>query len=145
MTVIEGGDIKYASFSSKNPYLNQNGYKINVLLPVNIFNFSGSNATVEGNLETQLGNGDDVSRKLASGNGPEEAAAAPFKLNIALTDGTAAAVSEINNAVRQDSAPPSGYLVPVLAVFASVSLLAMAGMAIITIRKRRAHGKNGNY
>jgi len=102
--------------------------------------------TVEGNLQMQLGNGDDVSRKLASGIGPEAAAAAaaaaaPFKLNIALTDDPAAAVSKINDAVRQDSASPSGYLVPVLAVFASVSLLAMA---IITIRKRRAHGKDGH-
>lgn len=124
MTVIEGGDIKYKIFSSKNSYRNQNGYKINVLLPMNIFNFSGSNVTVEGNLETQLGNGDDVSRKLASGNGPEGAAAAPFKLNIALT-------------VRKDSAPPPGYYL--------VSLLAMAGMVIMTFRKRRAHGKNGHY
>jgi len=137
------------SFSSKNSYPDQNGYKINVLLPVNIFNFSGSNVTVEGNLQMQLGNGDDVSRKLASGIGPEAAAAAaaaaaPFKLNIALTDDPTAAVSKINDAVRQDSAPPSGYLVPVLAVFASVSLLAMAGMAIRTIRKRRAHGKDGH-
>eukprot|EP00956_Cyclotella_meneghiniana_P033824 scaffold99374_cov67-Cyclotella_meneghiniana.AAC.1 len=72
-------------------------------------------------------------RKLASGKGPE---AAPFKLNIALTD--TLVVSEINDAVEEDSTPP-GYLVPVLVVVGSVSLLVMAGMAM-AFRKRTAHG-----
>ena len=121
------------SFSSKNSYPDQNGYKINVLLPINLFNFSGSNVTVEGTLELQLGEGRRALRKLAVGNGPE---AAPFKLEIALTDTPVA--SEINDAEEGDSAPP-GILVPVLAVVGSVSLLAMAGMAM-AFRKRGSHG-----
>jgi len=133
LTVIEEGEIKYASFSSKNSYPDQNGYKINVLLPINLFNFSGSNVTVEGTLELQLGEGRRALRKLAVGNGPE---AAPFKLEITLTDTPVA--SEINDAEEGDSAPP-GILVPVLAVVGSVSLLAMAGMAM-AFRKRGSHG-----
>ena len=84
----------------------------------------------------QLGGGRRALRKLAVGNGPE---AAPFKLEIALTDIPVA--SEINDAEEGDSAPP-GILVPVLAVVGSVSLLAMAGMAM-AFRKRRAHGSGG--
>ena len=133
MAIIQRGDIKYSSFSSKIPYSDQNGYKINVLLPINLFNFSGSNVTVEGTLELQLGEGRRALRKLAVGNGPE---AAPFKLEIALTDTPVA--SEINDAKEGDSAPP-GILVPVLAVVGSVSLLAMAGMAM-AFRKRGSHG-----
>ena len=121
------------SFSSKNSYPDQNGYKINVLLPINLFNFSGSNVTVEGTLELQLGEGRRALRKLAVGNGPE---AAPFKLEITLTDTPVA--SEINDAEEGDSAPP-GILVPILAVVGSVSLLAMAGMAM-AFRKRGSHG-----
>ena len=121
------------SFSSKNSYPDQNGYKINVILPINLFNFSGSNVTVEGTLELQLREGRRALRKLAVGNGPE---AAPFKLEIALTDTPVA--SEINDAEEGDSAPP-GILVPVLAVVGSVSLLAMAGMAM-AFRKRGSHG-----
>ena len=98
-----------------------------------MFNFSGSNVTVEGTLELQLGEGRRALRKLAVGNGPE---AAPFKLEIALTDTPVA--SEINDAEEGDSAPP-GILVPVLAVVGSVSLLAMAGMAM-AFRKRGSHG-----
>eukprot|EP00956_Cyclotella_meneghiniana_P017780 scaffold29247_cov69-Cyclotella_meneghiniana.AAC.2 len=130
LTVVEGSQITYSSFSSKKPYPEQNGYKINVLLPINLFNFSGSNVTVEGTLEMQLGGGRRALRKLAVGNGPEDA---PFKLEIAVTD-TPVALSEINDAEEGDSAPP-GFLVPVLAVIGSVSLLAMAGMAV-AIRKR---------
>jgi len=92
--------------------------------------------TVEGALEMQLGEGRRALRKLVSGNVPE---AAPFKLEIALTDTPVA--SEINDAVAEESTPP-GFLVPVLAVVGSVSLLAMAGMAV-AFRKRGSHGNGG--
>eukprot|EP00956_Cyclotella_meneghiniana_P016105 scaffold25254_cov38-Cyclotella_meneghiniana.AAC.1 len=136
LAVVEGSAIKYSSFSSKNSYPEQNGYKISVLLPINLFNFSGPNVTVEGALEMQLGEGRRALRKLVSGNVPE---AAPFKLEIALTDTPVA--SEINDAVEEESTPP-GFLVPVLAVVGSVSLLAMAGMAV-AFRKRGSHGNGG--
>jgi len=136
LTVVEGSQIKYASFSSKNSYPDQNGYKINVLLPINLFNFNGSNVTVQGTLEMQLGDGRRALRKLASGNGPE---AAPFQLEVVLTDTPVA--PEINDDVEEDSTPP-GFLVPILTVVGSVSLLAMAGMAV-AIRKRGSHGSDG--
>eukprot|EP00956_Cyclotella_meneghiniana_P034962 scaffold109881_cov55-Cyclotella_meneghiniana.AAC.1 len=136
LTVVEGSQIKYSSFSSKIPYPVQNGYKINVLLPINLFNFSGPNVTVEGSLEMQLGEGRRALRKLVSGNVPE---AAPFKLEIALTDTPLA--SDINDAEEEDSVPP-GFLVPVLAVVGSISLLAMAGMAV-AFRKRGSGGNGG--
>ena len=75
----------------------------------------------------QLGQPDEESRfirKLASENGLE---AASFMLQIALTD--TPADLKINDAVEVDSTPP-GFLVPVLAVVGSVSLLGMAGMAL---------------
>eukprot|EP00956_Cyclotella_meneghiniana_P018731 scaffold31448_cov87-Cyclotella_meneghiniana.AAC.4 len=130
LTVVDGGQIKYSSFSSKNSYTDQNGYKINVLLPINLFNFTGSNVTVEGTIEMLFGGGSPAFRKLAYGNGPK---ASPFKLEIALTNTPVA--SEINDPVEEDSAPP-GYLVPLLAVFSSVFLLAMAGMAMVFSSRR---------
>eukprot|EP00956_Cyclotella_meneghiniana_P001294 scaffold1399_cov48-Cyclotella_meneghiniana.AAC.6 len=136
LTVVEGSQIKYSSFSSKNSYPEQNGYKINVLLPINLLNFSGSNVTVEGTLEMQLGGRRRALRQLVVGNGPE---AAPFKLEIALTDTPVA--SEINDVEEGDSAPP-GILVPVLAVVGSVPLLAMAGVAM-AFRKRGAYSSGG--
>ena len=82
----------------------------------------------------QLGEGRRALRKLASGNDPE---ATPFKLEIALTD--TPVDFEINEDVEEDSAAPPGFLVPVLAVVGSVSLLGMAGM-VMAFRKRRASG-----
>eukprot|EP00956_Cyclotella_meneghiniana_P045347 scaffold363944_cov116-Cyclotella_meneghiniana.AAC.1 len=84
----------------------------------------------------QLGEGRRALRKLSPGNVPE---AAPFKLEIALTDTPLA--SDFNGAVEEDSAPP-GFLVPVLAVVGSVSLLGMAGMAV-AFRKRGSRGNGG--
>jgi len=127
LAVIQGGNIKYSSFSSKIPHSDQNGYKINVLLPINLFNFSGSNVTVDGTLKMQLGQPEEESRflrKLASENGLE---AASFMLQIALTD--TPTDLKINDAAEVDSTPP-GFLVPVLAVVGSFSLLGMAGMAL---------------
>ena len=84
----------------------------------------------------QLGGGRRALRNLASGNGPE---AAPFKLEIALSD--TEVPSKLGDEDENDSASP-GFLVPVLAVVGSVSLLAMAGMAM-AFRKRGAHGGGG--
>ena len=82
----------------------------------------------------QLGEGRRALRKLVSGNVPE---AAPFKLEIALTDTPLA--PNVNGVLEEDSAAPPGFLVPVLAVVGSVSLLGMAGMVMV-FRKRRAGG-----
>ena len=82
----------------------------------------------------QLGEGRRALRKLASQIGPE---ATPFKLEIALTDTPLA--PNVNAVLEEASAAPPGFLVPVLAVVGSVSLLGMAGM-VMAFRKRRAGG-----
>ena len=132
LSVIENSEIMYASFSSMNEVAAENGYKVNVLLPINLFNFAGPNITVAGSLEMQLGSG----RHLRNSRALSEVEAVPFQLEIALTEEEDAA--KIMDAAEGASDTAPGYLVPVLAAVGSVSLLAMAGMAF-AYRKRHSN------
>ena len=132
LSVIADSEINYASFSSMTEVASEFGYKVTVLLPINLFNFAGPNITVEGSLEMQLGSG----RRLRNSRALAEAEAVPFQLEIALSEEEDAA--EIMDAAEGVSDAAPGYLVPVLAAVGSVSLLAMAGMAF-AYRKRRSN------
>lgn len=130
LNVIEDSDVKYSSFSSIEEINEENGYKVNLRLPTNLFDFGGPNITISGSLEMEFVNGG--LRKLRALSSDSQAA--PFALEISLTNEAPAEINDAKAAEEVKSAP--GYLMPLLVVVGLVSLLAMAGIGM-AFRARR--------
>lgn len=127
LTVVESGDVKYSSFSSMVAVPENYGYKVDVRLPINLFNFSGPDITVSGVIEMEFGEGRKL-RMLNTGAITETVEAAPFVLKIPLRESFELEEPYDANAKSVKVSPYPSYVLPMLAVAGTVSMFGVAGM-----------------